>query len=196
MHQVSRPASSVSFQQFPSWQGMTFAAELPRQASDHFPMAGRLLLFALCCVGGCRLLPATPQRDATAPVQTDAVEYRWRRDGAYEQVRFVATLHNSTGDTLRFAPCGAGPLITWERLEGGAWREAYGAACHAVGVPPITLAPGATRRDTIHPIVSTSRNMMPEFVGRDVGVFRLVYTLTTTTSESQRLVSNAFRVVR
>ncbi|HEU4629183.1 MAG TPA: hypothetical protein VFS08_05535 [Gemmatimonadaceae bacterium] len=118
---------------------------------------------------------------ATAPIRTDRTRYALRTtpDGATEEIVVVATYVNHGADTVFISPCGTS-IPAWElqKREDGRWRRALSPVCTMIAAPPLAVAPGAERTDSLRIAGAARAGVAPTFdVGEIPGTYRLVYPI-------------------
>jgi hypothetical protein len=150
-----------------------------------------------------------PAVDTHLPIRTDRSTYTLRRAAEGDPEEFfeiVAVYRNQGGRTVHLAECERMPPQWWlEKRIAGEWVRAYEPLCSPVAPERLrTLAPGATRTDTLR--VRHYAGGYPRFSVADVaGDYRMVYQVYTSydvnrSPAGERIpvlpVSNEFRVGR
>lgn len=149
--------------------------------------ASRYATIVLCCglsllglaVGACSTVDSEPPASTpggfleTSRARYDAV---LRTDGYARWVVDVPYVtRNTTADTLVLIGCNTPPQPILEKRVEGAWRTAYDPVRRGCLSPPWTLAPGETRRDTLHVSAALpGQNWAPVFNADEIeGTYRL-----------------------
>ena len=155
-----------------------------RRLSSRFPFAGAL---ALALSLGCGRpgndnadsSDAQPPAPSEAPLVTvDRESYTARRATSAIELDIVSTFTNRTADSVWLHPCGqAQPSFTLEKWVDGAWVPAFSPACTMMlMLDPPTVAPGASRTDTVRVQSYLDANTAPRFSVEPIpGSYRLVY---------------------
>lgn len=153
-------------------------------------------------------LPAEASQPS-APIRTDRARYELQTsaDGATREFVVVATYVNRGADTVYVRPCGTSiPAWELEQRDGGTWRSALSPACTMIAAPPLAVAPGAERTDSLRIAGAARPGVAPEFAVDSLpGTYRLVYPIfharegdfgVRDSLPLAERVSNTFEVVR
>jgi hypothetical protein len=103
-------------------------------------------------------------------------------DSLSVRITVIATLTNTTGDTLFIHPCYQNPpypiTVTLQRREGNTWQPVLSSVCTlSLMLTPPTLGPGVARTDTLHLVGWRRLNTIPVFpTGPVEGLYRVVYS--------------------
>lgn len=134
------------------------------------------------------------------PIRTDQPVYKLPTADSRVPLQIVATYTNDTGRTVWLKRCGhRPPKFEIERYVEGEWIPHDPVTCALVYVPPVEVAPGEQRVDSLPPLLTTVSIGTP-------GIYRLVYDLFRNRDEreggkaghlpKEMRISNAFRVER
>ncbi|MDB4952223.1 MAG: hypothetical protein JWM27_4872 [Gemmatimonadetes bacterium] len=141
-------------------------------------------------------------------IRTSHGGYRLAPDGPGWRLELAATYTNRTGRTVHLdGGGGMHPAFVLEKLQGDAWVPAFAPVSLLMAAPPLEVAPGASRTDTLVLLASRPGLGAPAFTVDSVpGTYRLVYAAyasSTVESRAARLSdplpveacsSNPFRV--
>ncbi len=118
--------------------------------------------------------PPSPGADAGA-IRTDRDAYTL----AAGELVVVATYRNASADTVFVRPCGTHvPLWTLEASQGDGWARALDPVCTMIAAPPLAVAPGAARTDTLRLAGAPGSPSVPRLeAGQVPGTFRLTYAI-------------------
>ena len=122
--------------------------------------------------------------NAETLLRTNATEYRADTSGGELAVSIVVTLANETSDSLFLSTCGANhPAWGMERLDDAEYTVALRPACPMIATPPLVVAPGSSRTDTLAIRAGLRREggtaiSAPTFEADSVaGSYRIVYEI-------------------
>ena len=160
-------------------------------------------LLALCAaLVGCDADPTVP-RDASAPMQTDALLYKVREtEWGYETRRAIGYVFtNELSTSVYVANCHRLVPPSLQKLEGGTWVAAWSAAVPLCKSPPIVIPGGQIYEDSLSVwgCVRGSTRCFPQFQAEGItGVYRLVWHGVSTSPSGgdeiplEQRVSNQF----
>lgn len=172
--------------------------------------AAALLALALACAPSPEPAPDAEADTALVPPASSAAAGAIRTDReayglASGELVVVATYHNASADTVFVRPCGTRvPLWELEARQGDAWTRALSPACTMIAAPPLGVAPGAERTDTLRIAGAPGSPAVPRLeAGQVPGTFRLTYAVGARRDGEfgvadplpvERRASNAFRI--
>jgi hypothetical protein len=126
-------------------------------------------------LGGCEGI-TPPDRDITAPIQTDATFYSLHEDWVGLATEIPLRFENQTANTLYIVNCRGQLSPVLEKKVGRGWERFWTPVLRACLGPPIVIEPGGVLADTLHVWGALpGSNAGPEFGSDDVeGVYRIV----------------------
>jgi hypothetical protein len=120
--------------------------------------------------------------DAEMLLRTNATEYQVDTTGGEIAVSIAVSVANETTDSLFLSTCGANtPSYLMERLADGEYTVALRPVCPMIATPPLVIAPGASRTDTLMMRAALPREgeaavSAPNFEADGVeGSYRIIY---------------------
>ncbi len=153
-------------------------------------------------------LPRLEERDASAAIQTDALNYDLAGIGPDRELgaSIITTFANPIAGQVYVKKCGFDPpLFFLEKRLGGAWALAYASNCPAVRVDPLVVGAGETYTDTVRIWNCRGASCYPRFEVEPIpGDYRFVFDILeqwdggpggVSLPKDQR-VSNVFRLHR
>ena len=172
--------------------------------TSHPPRAAApllLLALAAACAPAPESADVEGADESAAAIRTDRETYSL----AGGELVVVATYRNASPDTVFIRPCGTRvPLWELEARQGDGWVRALSPACTMIAAPPLALAPGAARTDTLRLAGAPGAPSVPRLeAGQVPGTFRLTYAAGARREGDfgvadplpvDRRASNAFRV--
>lgn len=94
-------------------------------------------------LSGCGSELVAPERDQSAPIQTDDVAYRVELTANLGTIHLTITYRNETQETRFLSRCGhTDPGVMLQRSTGGAWVDAWVPDCPRVAAEPVVVLPG------------------------------------------------------
>lgn len=126
-------------------------------------------------LGGCEGI-TPPDRDITAPIQTDTMFYSLREDWVGLATEIPFRYRNLTANTLYIVNCRGQLPPVLDKLVGTGWERFWTPVLLACLSPPIVIEPRGVLVDTLHLWGALpGHNAGPEFKSDDVeGVYRIV----------------------
>jgi hypothetical protein len=139
-------------------------------------------------LGGCGDTLGPPERDLTAPIQTDETSYSLRDDWVGLAAEIPLRWENQTANTLYIVNCRGALAPVLEKRVGWRWEVFWTPTLQACLSPPIVIEPGAVLVDTLHLWGALpGNNAGPEFKSDDVGgVYRIVMHSVVFNYDSDR----------
>lgn len=127
-------------------------------------------------LGACEDILAPPERDITAPIQTDKTFYTLGDEWVGLATEIALRWENQAADTLYVVNCRGALAPVVEKKVGGAWEVFWSPILQLCLSSPIVIEPGGVLADTLHLWGALpGQNAEPAFKSGNVeGIYRIV----------------------